>query len=60
MAITLVKLALTKEKLGKVALKTKDEFTGFVRSKMRALQKMPEVVQGFFRLHDASYACSQC
>ncbi|WP_422490921.1 IS630 family transposase [Endozoicomonas sp. ALE010] len=49
-----------KEKLGKVALKTKDEFTSFVRSKMRALQKMPEVVKGFFRLHDTRYACRQC
>ncbi|WP_101746541.1 transposase [Endozoicomonas acroporae] len=49
-----------KEKLGKAALKTKDEFIDFVRSKMRALQKTPEVVKGFFRLHDTSYACRQC
>lgn len=46
-----------KEKLGKTALKTKEEFITFIRSKMRGLQKMPETVKGFFRLHDTSYAC---
>lgn len=49
-----------KAKLGKAALKTKDEFISFVRSKLRSLQNMPEVVKGFFRLRDTSYACRQC
>ena len=46
-----------KEKLGKTALKTKEEFIEFIRSKMKSLQKMPEAVKGFFRLPDTSYAC---
>ncbi|WP_404831076.1 transposase [Endozoicomonas euniceicola] len=49
-----------KEKLGKAALKTKDEFIKFIRGKMRSLQKSPETIKGFFRLHDTSYACRQC
>ncbi|WP_371924858.1 IS630 family transposase [Endozoicomonas sp. SCSIO W0465] len=49
-----------KEKLGKTALKTKADFIDFIRSKMRALQKMPEAVKGFFRLHNTGYACRQC
>ncbi len=46
-----------KKKLGKTALKIRDDFVGFVRSQVRRLQKMPEVVKGVFRLHDTSYAC---
>ena len=46
-----------KEKLGKAAFNTKDDFVSFVTSKMRSLQNMPEVVKVFFRLHDACYAC---
>ncbi|WP_407648064.1 transposase [Endozoicomonas gorgoniicola] len=38
-----------KEKLGKVALKTKDEFIKFIRGKMGSLQKSPETIKGFFR-----------
>ena len=49
-----------KEGLGKTALKTKEECIDFIRSKMKSLQKMPEAVKGFFRLHDTSYACRQC
>ena len=49
-----------KEKLGKTALKTKADFIEFIRSKMRALQKMPEAVKGFFRWHNTGYACRQC
>lgn len=49
-----------KEKLGKVALKTKEEFINFIRSTMRSLQKSPEVIKGFFRMYDTSYACRQC
>ena len=30
-----------KEKLGKTALKTKEDFVGFIRSKMKSLQKLP-------------------
>ena len=48
-----------KEKLGKAALKTKDEFIKFIRSRMRSLQKLPDVVKGFFRMYDTSYACRQ-
>ena len=46
-----------KEKLGKAAFKTKDDFVSFVTSKMRSLQNMPEVVKVFFRPHDTCYAC---
>ena len=28
--------------------------------RMRSLRKLPKTVQGFFRLHDTSYACRQC
>ncbi len=49
-----------KEKLGKVALKTKDDFIKFVRGRMRSLQQTPEAVKGFFRLHHTQYACRQC
>lgn len=48
-----------KEKLGKTALKTKEDFVGFIRSKMKSLQKLPEIVKGFFRMHDTQYACRQ-
>lgn len=36
-----------KEKLGKAALKTKDELISVVHSKLRSPQNMPEVVKGF-------------
>lgn len=38
-----------KEKLGKAAFKTKDDFARFVTSKMRSLQNMPELVKVFFQ-----------
>ena len=34
-----------KEKLGKVALKTKKDFIDFIRSTMRSLQKSPEIIK---------------
>ena len=48
-----------KERLGKVALKTKEDFIRFIRSKMKSLQKKSKVVSGFFRLFDTKYACRQ-
>lgn len=48
-----------KGKLGKVASKTKDDFIGFIRSRMKSLQKRPKVVSGFFRLLDTKYACRE-
>lgn len=48
-----------KEKLGKTALKTKEEFLSFIRSTMKSLQKSPRIIQGFFRMHHTSYACRQ-
>lgn len=48
-----------KQKVGKASLKTKEEFICFVRGKMKSLQKMPELVKGFFRLPDTCYACRE-
>ena len=46
-----------KDELGKVALKTKEEFIAYIRSRMKKLQKMPDIVAGFFRRIDTQYAC---
>ncbi len=48
-----------KKKLGKTVLKTRDNFIGFVRSQVRRIQKISELVKGFFRLHDTNYARRQ-
>ena len=48
-----------KEKLGKTAIKTKEEFIKFARSTMHKLQKLPGMVSGFFRHADTKYACRQ-
>ena len=49
-----------KEQLGKTSLKTRDEFITFIRNKMKSLQKMPDIVKGFFRMPNTRYACRQC
>ena len=46
-----------KEGLAKVAIKTKEAFISYVRSRMQSLQKMPEIVSGFFRRMETQYAC---
>ena len=46
-----------KRQLGKTALKTKEDFVGFVRTIMRKLQNAPEIVAGFFRMYHTQYAC---
>lgn len=48
-----------KGKLGKTALKTKGEFIAFIRNTMHSLQKLPDIVSGFFRHADTRYACRQ-
>lgn len=48
-----------KEGLGKAALKTKEDFIKYIRSRMRKLQKLPEIVMGFFRRIDTQYACRE-
>lgn len=46
-----------KEKLGKVALKTKEDFVRFIRKTMKRLQGLPHIVAGFFRQYHTAYAC---
>ena len=46
---------LKKHQLGRRTVGSKDEFTAMVKRQLRRLQKLPEVVRGFFRDPNLAY-----
>ncbi|WP_281648352.1 IS630 family transposase [Parendozoicomonas sp. Alg238-R29] len=46
-----------KQKLGKVAHRSKENFIRLIRKTMKPLQNSPKTVAGFFRQYHTAYAC---
>ena len=55
--VELVWSALKSGRIGRMALKTKDQFLSAISSGLRSLQRQTKKILGFFRAEHTAYAC---